>query len=124
MRLITLVSLALLVAIAGLAACNSSEALLSHTNTASPTPAAPTPADNARRIKAAELHELWEKGNVVIIDTRSEAAYKDEHIKGSISVPAEMVLAELDDEPKRKINVAHCYFHNHNTDARSVIETQ
>ncbi len=108
MRLITLVSLALLVAIAGLAACNSSEALLSHTNTASPAPAAPTPADNARRIKAAELHELWEKGNVVIIDTRSEAAYKDEHIKGSISVPAGTVLSKLDELPKNKMIVAYC----------------
>src|SRR5258706_16380089 len=105
MRLITLVSLALLVAIAGLAACNSSEALLSHTNTASPTPAAPTPADNARRIKAAELHELWEKGNVVIIDTRSEAAYKDEHIKGSISVPAGKGRSQLEELPKKKMIV-------------------
>jgi 3-mercaptopyruvate sulfurtransferase SseA len=108
MRLITLVSLALLVTIAGLAACNSSEALLSHTSTASPTPAAPTPADSARRIKAAELHELWEKGNVVIIDTRSEAAYKDEHIKGSISVPAGTVLSKLDELPKNKMIVAYC----------------
>ncbi len=67
-----------------------------------------TPADNARRIKAAELHELWEKGNVVIIDTRSEAAYKDEHIKGSISVPAGTVLSKLDELPKNKMIVAYC----------------
>src|SRR5258706_4458603 len=109
MRLITLVFLALLVTIAGLAACNSNEALLSPTTTtASPTPAAPTPADNARRIKAAELHELWENGNVVIIDTRSEAAYKDEHIKGSISVPAGTVLSKLEELPKNKMIVAYC----------------
>jgi rhodanese-related sulfurtransferase len=69
---------------------------------------APTPGDNARRIKAAELHELWEKGNVVIIDTRSEAAYKDEHIKGSISVPAGTVLSKLDELPKNKMIVAYC----------------
>jgi hypothetical protein len=110
MRLITLVSLALLVTIAGLAACNSSEAFLSHTTTASPTPqqAAPTPADNARRIKAAELHESWEKGNFVIIDTLSEAAYKYEHIKGSISVPAGTVLSKLEELPKNKMIVAYC----------------
>ena len=110
MRLLTLACLALIVAIAGLAACNSSEALISQNPKGSPTPQqpAPPPADNARRIKAAELHDLWEKNDVVIIDTRAESAYKDEHIKGSISMPAGTVLAHLDELPKGKMIVAYC----------------
>jgi 3-mercaptopyruvate sulfurtransferase SseA len=110
MRFITLASLALIVTIGGLAACNSSEALMSGTPSGSPTPQQPPPppADNARRIKAAELHELWEKSDVVIIDTRAESAYKDEHIKGAISMPAGTVLAHLEELPKNKMIVAYC----------------
>jgi 3-mercaptopyruvate sulfurtransferase SseA len=109
MRLLTLASLALIVAIAGLTACNSSEALISQNPKGSPTPQQPAPpADNARRIKAAELHDLWEKNDVVIIDTRGESAYKDEHIKGSISMPAGTVLAHLEELPKNKMIVAYC----------------
>src|SRR5258708_38481151 len=110
MRFMTWASLALVVRMGGLAACNSSEALLSGKPGASPTPQqpAPPPADNAWRIKAAELHELWEKNEVVIIDTRAESTYKDEHIKGSISMPAGTVLAHLEELPKNKMIVAYC----------------
>jgi len=110
MRFIILVCLALIMTVAGLTACNSSEALISQTPKGSPTPQQPPPppADNARRIKAAELHELWEKGDVVIIDTRAESAYKDEHIKGALSMPAGTVLAHLEELPKDKMIVAYC----------------
>src|SRR5882762_271733 len=110
MRFITLVFLALFVAIAGLLACNSNETMLSQTPRTSPTPTqpAPPPADNARRINATELHDLWQKGDVVIIDTRAEPAYKDEHIKGSISMPTGTVLSRLDELPRNKMIVAYC----------------
>jgi hydroxyacylglutathione hydrolase len=54
------------------------------------------------------LHELWEKGDVVIIDTRGESAYKEEHIKGALSMPAGTVLAHLEELPKNKMIVAYC----------------
>ena len=110
MRFIALAFLAFLVTIGGLAACNSNEALLSQTPKAAPTPQqpAPPPADNARRITVAELHDLYEKGDVVIIDTRAEPAYKDEHIKGSISMPTGTVLARIDELPRNKMIVAYC----------------
>ncbi len=110
MRIITLAFLALLVAIGGLVACNSNETMLAQSPKSSPTPQqpAPPPADNARRIKAAELHDLYEKGAVVIIDTRAEPAYKDEHIKGSISMPTGTVLGRIDELPRNKMIVAYC----------------
>ena len=110
MRFIALAFLALLVTIGGLVACNSNETLLSQTPKAAPTPPqpAPPPADNARRITAAELHDLYQKGDVVIIDTRAEPAYKDEHIKGSISMPTGTVLSRLDELPRNKMIVAYC----------------
>jgi 3-mercaptopyruvate sulfurtransferase SseA len=110
MRFTALAFLAFLVTIGGLVACNSNEALLSQTPKTAPTPqpSAPPPADSARRITAADLHDLYQKGNVVIIDTRAESAYKDEHIKGSISMPTGTVLARIDELPRDKMIVAYC----------------
>ena len=108
MRNWILLSFAFIVS-AGLLACNSNETLLSQ----SPQPAKQTalatpPPDNARRITAEELHKLWEKNEVVIIDTRAESAYKQEHIKGSISVPAGTLPTKLDQLPKDKMIAAYC----------------
>lgn len=111
MRLFIIVTLAVFMAAGALVACNSNETLLSQ-NPASPTPKAPpgaaTPADNARRITAEEVHKLWEKNEVVIIDTRAEPAYRQEHIKGSISMPTGTVLQRIDELPKNKMIVAYC----------------
>jgi Rhodanese-like domain len=95
--------------IAGLAACNSNETLLSQ-KPPSQTPAPPgtPPPDNARRITADELHKLWEKNDVVIIDTRAEPAYKQEHIKGALLMPAGTVLQHIDELPKNKLIAAYC----------------
>jgi 3-mercaptopyruvate sulfurtransferase SseA len=110
MRFITLASLVFLVAIGGLIACNSNETLLSQGRKTSATPQLPAapPADNARRITATELHDLWKKGDVLVIDTRAEDAYKDEHITGSISMPTGTVLARIDELPRNKMIVAYC----------------
>ena len=95
--------------IVGLVACNSNETLLTQkpANQSPPPPASP-PADNARRITAAELHTLWEKGEVMIIDTRAEVAYKQEHIKGSVSMPSGTVLDHLSELPRNKLIAAYC----------------
>ncbi len=92
-------------------ACNSNETLLTPQSPQSAskaaTPAQP-PADDARRITAEELHKLWEKNQVTIIDTRGEPSYKQEHIRGAILVPPGTVLSKLDQLPRDKIIVAYC----------------
>jgi 3-mercaptopyruvate sulfurtransferase SseA len=109
MRYIVFISLAFLFAMGGLVACNSHETIMSQVPSTSPTPKTLTPpTDNARRIKADELHELWAKGDVVIIDTRAEPAYKDEHIKGAISMPSGTVLGRIEELPKTKLIAAYC----------------
>jgi len=110
MRFIALASLVFLVAIGGLVACNSNETPLVQSPKigATPQPPPPPPADNARRITVAELHDLYEKNNVLIIDTRADTAYKDEHIKGSISIPTGTVLSRVDELPRDKMIVAYC----------------
>jgi 3-mercaptopyruvate sulfurtransferase SseA len=110
MRFITLALLAFFIAIGGLIACNSNEAIRSQTpkTAATPNKLPPPPTDNARRITAAELHSLWQKGEVLIIDTRGESAYKDEHIKGAISIPTGTLLARVDELPRNKMIAAYC----------------
>src|ERR1041385_2121197 len=93
---------------AGLLGCNSNETLLSQKPVDQPTPSPASPGDNARRITADELHKLWEKNEVLIIDTRAESAYKAEHIKGSISMPTGTVLEHVSELPKDKLIAAYC----------------
>jgi 3-mercaptopyruvate sulfurtransferase SseA len=108
MRNLILIFLAFVVG-AGLIACNSNETLIAQSPrpTTQSTPSTPPP-DNARRITAEELHKLWEANDVVIIDTRPEPAFKQEHIKGSISVPAGMMATKFDQLPKGKFIAAYC----------------
>ena len=101
-------SILLVFAIAtGLMACNSNETLLSQKPDSQPSPAS-TPADNARRIGVEELHKLWVNNDVFIIDTRPEPAYKLEHIKGSVSMPAGTVLDHVNELPRNKLIAAYC----------------
>jgi rhodanese-related sulfurtransferase len=85
--------------------------MLSQTPRTSSSPQQPStpPADNARRIGAKEAHDLWEKGDAIVIDTRAESLYKDGHIKGSISMPQPgTVLARVDELPRNKLIIAYC----------------
>ena len=110
MRFVIFASLVFIVAV--LAGCNSKESALSQTQNPSvqnsPAPPQSSPADNARRITAEELYKLWEKGDVLIIDTRTEPSYKESHIKGAILIPAGDVLAKADELPRDKMIVAYC----------------
>ncbi|HBB97900.1 MAG TPA: hypothetical protein DC054_21165 [Blastocatellia bacterium] len=105
MRWFILLTLAL--SAAALLACNSNETLLSQAPAKQSSPAS-TPGDAARRIGVEELHKLWLTNDVFIIDTRPEPTYKQEHIKGSISMFTGTVLDHLADLPKDKLIVAYC----------------
>src|SRR5438552_17786017 len=97
--------------------CNSKQARITQlpalVQNQSPQPSAQTPpvqnpADKARRINAEDLHDLWEKGKVLIIDTRSEPAYKQDNIKGAILIPAGDVGNRIDELPRDKMIVTYC----------------
>jgi 3-mercaptopyruvate sulfurtransferase SseA len=110
MRVAILLSFTFVIAVGMLAACNSQEAVLPQapsTPVQSPQPKA-NPADEARRITAEELHKLWDKKDVLIIDTRGEPDYKASHIPGAISVPANDVSAKIEELPRNKMIVAYC----------------
>jgi 3-mercaptopyruvate sulfurtransferase SseA len=101
--------------LAVLVACNSQEgnrgsgnAAQTQTPQASQTVQPPQNADSARRITAEELHKLWEKNEVLIVDTRNEPSFKQGHIRGSILIPANEFASRADELPKSKMIVAYC----------------
>jgi hydroxyacylglutathione hydrolase len=113
-----------MIALGTLAACNSKETIISQLPNGGPTqtpPASQNPADNAPRITAEELHELWEKGKVLIIDTRTEPSYKEGHIKGAILIPAGEILAKVDELPRDKKIVTYCTWPAEHTSAGAVL---
>ena len=110
MRVAILLSFSFIVVVGVLTACNSQEAVLPQAPSTpeQKNPQPKNPADEARRINAEELHKIWEKKDVLIIDTRGEPDYKASHIPGAISVPANVVAAKVDELPRTKMIVAYC----------------
>ena len=102
----------LIIAIGVLAGCNSRDMTVSQAqNPTAPSPQTnltPPPVDNARRITVAEAHDLWQKGNVLIIDTRGEPAFEQSHIKGAISIPTQDFPARAGELPRNKMIVTYC----------------
>jgi 3-mercaptopyruvate sulfurtransferase SseA len=106
--------------LAVLVACNSQEgnrgagttvqkAQTPRTSQTSPTTQPPQNSlDSARRITAAELHKLWEKDEVLIVDTRLEPAFKSGHIRGAILIPSGDFASRADELPKSKMIVTYC----------------
>jgi len=65
-------------------------------------------SDDAPRINLEDAKKDFDKGNVLFIDTRAEAAYNVEHIKGSINIPAEAFETRYKELPKDKKIIAYC----------------
>lgn len=112
MRLLISFAATVLLAVIVLTACNSSEQTKSKVVVGVPTPVTATatqaPVDNTRRITPAELKEEILKKDVVIIDVRGEAAYKQGHIKGARLIPSTEILAHIDELPKDKLIATYC----------------
>ena len=111
MRFIILALLASVLAV-GLLGCASRDSVSQAqrpSGQASQSPSPPAaPADNARRISVEDAHKLWEKGEVLFVDTRTEPAYKESRIKGAILIPVNEVAAKTDELPRNKTIVTYC----------------
>jgi len=122
MRRFFYVSLAVMLAIIVLAACKSHDKSVGasaggigtgsggigagKSETASSTPN--VPSDGVRRVTTVELRDMLDKGTAVVIDTRGADPYKQNHIKGSISVPVDQVANRVGELPRDKTIVAYC----------------
>jgi 3-mercaptopyruvate sulfurtransferase SseA len=113
MRNLLICSFAGIVTAALMLACNSQEGSVTKliSQSKSPTPAPQqvhNPADDARRITAEDLYKMYEKNEVLIVDTRNDAAFKQSHIKGAILIPANEVGSRLGELPKDKFIATYC----------------
>jgi predicted sulfurtransferase len=76
------------------------------TNTNSPVAMA-TP-EEAPRISLADAKKDFDTGSAIFIDTRADASYKAEHIKGAINIPADAFETRYAEVPKDKKIIAYC----------------
>lgn len=117
MRLISLLFAALVLA-GGLIACNSKDAITGKeaitgkgkVAKASGSPAIQTapPNDGVRRVTVSELRDAIARGEALVVDVRSEMAFKESHIKGARLVPVNEVLAKAGEMPRDKLIVTYC----------------
>ena len=117
MRFILSVSAVFAVGFGVLTACQNSAAPLkiesakTNTNSAADAPKKDEhgdQADAAPRITLADAKKDFDAGNVVFVDTRAEATYKQEHVKGAINMPMEAVEARYKEIPTGKKIIAYC----------------
>ena len=121
MRLFISLSAALILAVAALTACNSTDgsgsgssaakAKASPSATKPPAPATPPTAsqgDGVRRVTTTELKEALDKGTAVVVDVRAEEQYKAGHIKGALHIPETEIAARAGELPRDKMIVTYC----------------
>ncbi|HSU25762.1 MAG TPA: rhodanese-like domain-containing protein [Pyrinomonadaceae bacterium] len=79
-------------------------------NAASPSNAASAEQqhDDAPRISLADAKKDFDDGTAIIMDVRSEEAYKQEHIKSSINLANGINDEQLNKIPKGKKIIAYC----------------
>lgn len=66
------------------------------------------PTDNAPRITLADAKKEFDAGSAVFVDTRAEAAYKNERIKGAVNLVANAPEEEYKKLPTDKKIIAYC----------------
>src|SRR5882724_436536 len=109
MRLILSILAIAVLGLGVLTACNSAEWKNVKTSPVAPAPSlAPPPADGARRITVAELKDLLDRNEAVVIDVRNEASYNAGHIRGSKLIPEAEIVNHLGELPKDKLIVTYC----------------
>jgi predicted sulfurtransferase len=101
---ISLIAIAI-VSISIFTACQKSAPAV---NTAKTTTATPVVADGAERISLDDAKKAFDDGSAIFVDTRAEVQYKQEHVKGSINIPAEAFETRYAEVPKDKKIITYC----------------
>ena len=66
------------------------------------------PEAGVKRISLADAKKAFDKGEAFFIDTRSAAAFTNEHIEGAINMPSSQVEDRYQEIPKDKTIVVYC----------------
>jgi len=77
-------------------------------NTIAAAPSSAAFPEEAPRISLEDAKKAFDAGDVVFVDTRAAAAYKTEHIKGAINIPAGEFEKRYAEVPKGKKIIAYC----------------
>ncbi len=118
MRFLFQLSAAAVLATLVLAACNSSDtkgnkaagSIGSNSAVRSPSGSSGhiAPSDGVKRVTTVELRDALEKGTAIVVDVRGDSIYKQNHIKGSISIPENLIASRLSELPRDKMIVTYC----------------
>lgn len=73
-----------------------------------PAQAAATNPGGTRRTTVAELQQLLERGEAVVVDVRAKEQYEQGHIKGATSLPSGEISSRIGELPKDKLIVFYC----------------
>ncbi len=60
------------------------------------------PGEPYSRVSVEEAAEMYENDNTVVVDVRRPDEYEAGHVKGSLHVPVDDVLARIEEIPKDK----------------------
>lgn len=88
-------------------ACNSADKTSPKGSSLAKSPAATYP-DGIRRITVLELQDMLARNEAVVVDVRTEDAYKTAHIKGAKLIPVGEILNHTGELPKNKLIVTYC----------------
>lgn len=76
--------------------------------TPSPPPLPESEEDKMPRVSGAEAIKLVQEGKAIIVDVRSEDAWKMQHVKGALNVPLNKIESGDHKLPKDKRIIAYC----------------
>lgn len=80
----------------------------SENKTADQANAARLPADDAPRISVADAKKEFDAGGAIFVDSRANAAYKTDRIKGSINLTMSDLEARYKELPTDKKIIVYC----------------
>ncbi len=109
-KILSLVILAVF-ALSVLTACQSASTAnkaANNSNKSAPKADEQGHTDDASRISLADAKKDFDTGSAIFVDTRAEAAYNAEHIKGSINIMTEAVETRYKELPTDKKIIAYC----------------
>jgi 3-mercaptopyruvate sulfurtransferase SseA len=72
------------------------------------SPSATATPEEAKRISLKDAKAAFDAGKAQFVDTRPEAAYKAEHIKGSINMPAAETADRIAELSRDKQIIFYC----------------
>ena len=91
----------------------------SYTPSSSSSAAALSPSEGFRRITVDEMKEMYDGGNLTVIDVRDPNSYLQSHIEGALQIPLARVEGETPYLPKDKMIVTYCTCPNEETSGQA-----